>query len=580
MALIKRRPKVQVLVPRLLHPGQNFEAVFELDVTRPVPIEHFDVELRGRTRVAVGDQGYADAGVPLHLRARLSGPRELQPGTLRFPCRFSLPPSAPPTFHGRIVRVSYVLRAEIAIPWWVDVERTFELTLAPTPYGGGRSPKPLLYSSAPDGPAEREPHAEVSLADGVVQPGEVLRGAVALGNVAFARYTGIRITLTGWEYAHGMERQGEFGGWQIEVPVSEAREGEPIAFDLRVPEVPPSFSSDAFRVWWTLDVTVTRRLAGDLVVSLPIVILPRAGGAEEERAARLTRAPPTVGNARVQRVWSDVATRAGMRLEGERLRARVGAVDVALYRDSAEGRPRLVAELGFPSLGLDLQSGSGGVLSRLWSKEGVVMRDGTVLTGRDETQVRALVALVDPALRFVEVRRFDDDRLALERAGAGLTLEPVLDLARVALELARRVPEIARSLPAPAGIELAPWQEVARALSGELRPARPSVTGELGGRRVELTQLWAPGAAASGVEIAVLASSPIPERFHAGVGSFTGEARAIADEWVDQDAELAVRADRITLVMPGVLTEAEPVLALAESLAKLADALGRRGAYR
>lgn len=579
MAIIKRRPRVQVLVPRRVHPGDKLEVVFELDVARRVPIERFDVTLRGRTRIAVGDQGFAEAGVPLAQIARLSGPRELEPGKLRFPCRFKLPPDAPPTFHGRIVRVEYVLGAQIAIPWWVDVDSAFELDVAPAPHDAARSPKPLLYSSAPDGPEEREPHAEVSLADGVVQPGDVLRGAVALGNVAFARYTGIRVTLTGWEYAHGMERQGEFGGWQIELPLTDPREGEPIAFDLRVPDVPPSCSSDVFRVWWLLDVTVTRRLGADLVISLPITILPPKGAGPKD-AQRLVRAPPTVGNERVQRVWSGVADRSGMRFEGERLEARVGAVDVTLWREHAAGRPVLVAELRYPSLGLDLESGPATGISRLWGAQGLAVA-GCRVSGRDEAQVRALVGLVEPEIGSAKVRCADDQRIVLERAGAGLSSEPVEQLAASALALAARLPKLLRVLPLPSGIELEPWRALAETLGAELMPARPSLELEREGRRVEVRQCWSAAGAPSVVETSVGSSAPIPERWAgADPSSFPSEARALAEALSGDEAELVVASDRITLRRRGALADAEAVLGALDRLAALADLLARRGAYR
>lgn len=583
MKIIKRRPKLRVLVPRVVHPGEHFDASFELEIERAVPIEHFDVTLRGKVQVAVGDRGYAESGVPISQSARLSGPCELEPGLRRFSCRFKLPPDAPPSFDGRIVHASYVLGAQLAIPWWLDLDRNFTVTVVHAPVKAAGPPRPLLYSSAPDGPAEREPHAEVSIADGVVQAGDVIRGAVALGNVAFARYTGVRVALSGHEYAHGMERGGPFGSWQIDLPLAELREGDPIPFALRVPDVFPTFESGSFRIWWLLDVTVTRRLGADLVVSMPIVVRPR-GSVESSDSKRLMSAPPTVGNARVQAVWSVVAKRAGMNLEGERLEARVGAIDVSLYRDHPGGHSRLVAELDLPDLGLELTGETGSVLARFWGPEGVAFGSGGFgVRGRDEEQVRALVAGLEPEIGSARVRYFDDTRLVLETSGAGLTAEPVFALAASALAIAGKLPELTRTLPGPTGVELAPWRELADAFGGALAPARPRVEGALDGRRVVVAQAWAPGGVQAKVELSVGSRSPIDAKF-IDVDPFSdvvpSEARALVKGLVSEGAELTICADRVTLSLPGTVLASAPMLSAAEELGLFVDVLTRRGAYR
>lgn len=568
------------MVPRVVYPGQKFEAVFELSVDKPVTIESFDVTLEGRTRVLFGNQ-LAEAGVPLLLGARLAGSGELARGQRRFPCRFALPGDAPPSFRGRIVHVSYTLTAKVDIPWWFDVDREFQLTVAHPPLQTERSPKPALYSSAPDGPREREPHAEISLADSVVQPGDVLRGAVALGNVEFARYTGVRVCLTGWEYAYGVEAQGEFGGWQVELPVSQPREGEPIPFDLRVPDVPPSLDTGTFRIWWLLDVSVTRRLGEDLVVSIPITVLPPSARDHGARVEQLTRAPPTVGNARVQRVWNDVAVSAGMRIEGERLEARVGEVDVAIHRDHPRGRAMLVAELRFPSLGLGLAGEPAAGLHRLWRADGIAIGRSHRVTGRDIAQVRALVEGLVPELGSDDVRRIDDGQLMLERRGAGLSFDPVAALAARALALAALLPRLARALPPPSGVAIEPWRELALALGAPLHPALPSIATELAGHRVQIRQRWAPGASPVGIDFCVTTNGAVLER-HRGrsAGDLPGEARSLATELATGDSELDIAADRLSLVVPGELGRAALMLERAEALVKLAEILTRRGAYR
>jgi len=272
-----------------------------------------------------------------------------------------------------------------------------------------------------------------------------------------------------------------------------------------------------------------------------------------------------------------------MRLEGERLEARVGAVDVSLHRDHPQGQATLVAEIRFPSLGLELRGGPVSGLSRLWSPEGVLIGGTHRVSGRDEAQVRALVLLTELELGNASVRRFDDERLVLERTSAGVTAEPVAALAASALALAAMIPKVIRALPPPTRIELAPWRELASALAGELLPARPSVEAELDGRRVEVAQTWEPGAVPSSVEVSVWSLTAIPERFTRGGTAkpeLPSEVQAMVDEWSRGDAELSVSSERVTLKIPGTLADCRSVLVAAERVSSLVDALCRRGAYR
>lgn len=573
MTLLKRRPRLQVLVHERAHPGAALDVTFELDVARPLEIEHLDVTLLGTTRVVISDKVVSEVGVPIALGARLSEKRELPAGKQRFPCRFALPEWAPPSFSGRVVRVQYRLAVELAIPWWPDLDREFELVVVPRKVQGPREPRPLLFSTAPDGPQGREPHAEVSLANAEARAGEVLRGAVALGNVDGARYSGIVVRLTGHERAVASGRTAELGRWQIELPLKDPREGEPILFDFAVPDVPPSFTSEVFSVWWSLEVVVTRRFGSDLSIAVPITLLP---GSRRARS-RPKYAPPTVGNARVQRVWQEVAHRVGMQFLDGHLVARVGEVDVRVRREHAEGRPILLAEIQFPKLGLELAGEPVGGLSRLWASDGVPLGRRTRLSGRDALQTRAVAQFLEPWLADFEVRRIDDQQIVLERSGAGLTAESVTQIAEAALVVARRLPELERTLPAPRGVELGAWHELAGRLSGAVSPARPSVVGELDGRRVEVGQRWAPGAVPAVHSVCVHSRAPFAER--AGK-PLPADARALIDAWAAKAAETLIESDRVTLLLPGGLTDPSAVVAAAVDLGVLVDALSRRAAYR
>jgi hypothetical protein len=577
VVLVKRRPKVSVLVPRRVCPGDQLEVLFELTVSKPVPIDFMDVQLRGRIHVASGEErGFVNVGRPFVLGARLLDAGTLEAGKRRHSCRFVLPIDAPPSFRGRVVDASYELAVRVSIPWWPDVNRAFELDVRPRPPAGPREVTPVIVSSAVEGPREREPHAEVSLADSVLVPGEVLSGAVALGNVASARYTGVQVAFLGWECARGLDPH-PLAGFRLEFPLREPKEGDPIPFRLRVPDATPTYRSSVFSVEWTLEVRVTRRLGADLVINIPLTILPKS---TREAVGSTVRAPPTVGNERVQRVWTEVATRVGMRFADGRLVARVGEVDVHVRRDLRDGRPVLVAELEFPSLGLLLDAAPSGGLRGLFASDGLPFGKHARLRGRDPRQVRALAAALELAVGSAAVKRFDDRGLVLERPGAGLTAEPVATIAGSSLALAALLPKAARALPTPSGVDAEPWQALASSLGGQLSPAEPSLVAERDGRRIEVRQSWAPGGDPTNVVLSVWSLGTVPARIVADATSYPAEVRGLVELWRGRGAELMVAEDRATLELPGPLASAQPVLDAAQDLVEVVEALTRRGAYR
>jgi len=570
MALTRRRPHLAVYLPRRVLPGTSFEVRFELEAVRPVPIDYFDVLLTGDTFVALGNRDRYATLSPLALGARVAPAGELPQGKQTYTCRFTLPPDAAPTFDGHLVRRAYELRAHLSIPWWPDLRSSYVVVVG-LPPPTTRSGEPLLYSSAPDGPKEREPHAEVSLASSELAAGETLRGAVALSNVEHARYTGIHVSLVGHEYAPSLERRGEFGRWEVDVPAKEFREAEPVEFSLRVPELPPSSSGGMFRVWWMVEVRVRRRLGKDLVLSLPITLV--ASSASESDVPR--RAPPNVGKPRLEKVWNEVGRDVGMQLEDERLVARVEHVDVMVHREHLRAEAHLLGELSFEPLGLGLVGAVKSGLERVFGSDGVEIGHFR-LRGHDGAQVQALADALRPLLAGFELQRLDDRRLVFALSGSGASREPVERVARAALEIARLLPRATRALPAPAAVDFAAWRALAALLDGALHPAPPKLTLERDGRAVTVEQRWHEGVPA-GVEI--LLGQVVPESC-AQMEGWPAGARSFALSSGLAGLELGTADGALRLMDSSGQFEPEKIAARLRDLVTLSELLVPRTAYR
>jgi len=443
------------------------------------------------------------------------------------------------------------------------------------------------------------------LDDTVVSVNDVLTGAVALGNVAHARYSGLTLVLAptlvmrrgnAEEYRQALER------YEMQVPVGEPEEGRPIPFRMRIPSVSPSTKNELFQLEWSLEVRAARGFYADLVLSIPIVILPQrsSGGPEPTR-----RAPPTVGSERLARVWDAVAGRTGLAREDEELCGRVDEVDVRIRRVD---RPRrgmvLTAELRFPSLGLGLDGGARGGFQRLFSPTGVELGDDVwdarhYLAGRDPEQVRAFAHFLAPALTQMQVADLDDEHFTLEVKSAGLSPAPLESFARASLRLAGLVKGARAAIPPPRGFRLEAWRAAAQALSGKLENARMIVTGELEGHPATLETHWAessPRETTLTLKPRVPIASKRCGRFSLGedgnvvmldaegamrAAELPQELGAMVRELVAESRQLLLAADAVTWVFPAALTDPTSVLSRLADLARVVDlASSKRGAYR
>lgn len=495
MGLIKSRPRLKLYLPASVRPGESFVANLELDAKKSVRVETVGLTFIGMAQATIGSGQYASTERrQLHgQRAVVIADAEVPKGKSEHRVHFDCPENVPPTHRGRMTSVDYTIEVRIDIPWWRDRVQTFVVPVSMPQHEAERTAHSRVYSSAPDGPSGSEPHAEVSLVDATVEAGGVLMGAVALGNVEYARYVGVDLSLVGYERAlvDGRRSETELSRHTLHVSTENAGEGVALPFRMGLPAVVPAFESEIVGVRYLLEMRARRRFARDLVLNIPIELVP---GSERSRQVDLRAAPPTVGHDRVERLWKQLGEPRGLELVDEKLSASVGEVNVTVRRDHRGGRGvYLVAELRYPSLDLGLTGGRMSALGRLFERDSVVPAPWDAkfgLNARDPEQLKPFAAAMNGACATAKLTTLDDSLLVLEHRSSGLSspaLERFLDLT---LRVARAIPRARLAIPAPRGFDVDAWRKLASEVNGSLAIARMSIRGELPGARLEISTEW------------------------------------------------------------------------------------------
>jgi hypothetical protein len=569
-----------------------------LDAKRPVPVEHVDVRLQGEERVVSQRQRFQRPLLSLRGRLR-EGEPPLPAGETRLSLHFDLPADAPPSYAGSAATVAYTVAVRAAIPWWPDARESFVLAVCPRPQHR-EAAKGRVYTTAERGPRGKEPHLEFTLTSDAVVPGASLRGQVALYNVAYERYQLLALSLVGKETL----RSGRGGALGVveshrltaRYPLEEVSEGEPIDFALKLPEtLPPSHASALWSLAWSFELEAQVAWSANVTASVPIDVLP--SGSEGPPSSGY--AVPTIGSPRIAAIWTAVASAHGLAFEPDRgtIRGQVGEVVVHVKREHRGGDGIfLVAQLSYPSLGLDLDGGLASGFRRVIGG-GVAIGKADwdarhYLTGREGAQVEQFLLGIGPLLAAHELADIEDEQLMIQLRDGGQTREPLERLVRDARALAERIPAARAEVPPPAAMaELVPeWERMARALDCALQHTCMAVSGRHGGVPCSVTTRWTPRGATLRTEIALEAVESIEDRHQlrlsareppdaAAVEELPPRARALLETLAGVPA-LSIEREQLVLWERAPL-EAKLVLERLEQLAALSTALrGPRGPYR
>ncbi len=591
MALIKHRPKIQLLAPREVYPGHFFDATIVITARREVEISHLDVVLAGTETGTIGSGQYSSrrswevCRQALRLREALTIP----PGRSEHRCRLRVPAKAPPSYHGPNGQTRYLVSVRLAIPWWPDASSEFEINVGLDDKRVASPPgEPLVFSTSPTGPRAREPHVEGSLAGDVLPQGGVLAGAVALGNVEFNSYKGVVIALCGSERI-SLPRQidhNELARYQIYLPCDDLIEGRSFPFRMRLPErLAPSFASRLWTIGWEVELTIRIRWGRDLVLRVPVTVIPARFRALESKSYR---APPDVGSARAEAVWTAVAQRHGLTFHGATMHGDVAGVSVTIRREH-QGRRGvfLVAELGYPSLDLDLAvqprgRRRGGSDGALWSDRWQAKHR---VEAREPDQLAALAERIRDPLDRLGDATIHDNAARFQLRSGGVSHSELDSFTEAAVVLARGLDEARRAIPPPAAMApaLDRWRHLAADLDGELTTAKMAIECTLGGNPAAIRTEWLPDGSPLETQIELRPTLPLavdllvrPSQFASlpvTLADHPAAAALISRAVAGEVRSLELRRDLVAVTLPAPVSEPAWLAGRLRLLAELARAL-------
>ncbi len=589
---MRSRPKVKLLLsPGLVAPGDDLEAEAVLSATSETPVDFVALCLRGLVTVGVGSGKSRRVHEECFLeREWRSKAMTLSPGEHRFEARFHVPPGLPPSYVGADTRIAYSITVHVSIPWWPDRKKTFVVPVAFAPRPRPE-PEPKVFVTSREGPRRTDPFVELSLDTTQISVGDEVSGSISLQNVRGKRIRGVDLSFCEMEVLSlPTSDTREARRFRLRVFDGEPAEGGAIPFRVQLPEnATTSFTTRAVAIITEVEARADVAWGSDIVLRARVAVGPKATSPRTERG---WVAP--VGRERQMLVWKNVAERTGLGLEADtqRMFGRVGDVSVEILAERRDADYWLVANLGWPSLGLDLA-----VRERRWSdalapetvKSGDArIDDRLAVRAREYAQAKVLAApeVLEPLLQYDEVQLGDGGGTLAVRGASHVTAK-VERFVRNVLEAASVLDATTRRVPPPIlfAADLAAWEALAARLRGRLERGRMWIHGgQVGPSAVEIGSVWARSGLHLGSSVVVAIDPPLdhaPE--HIDDPALSPAARDAWRALAAQARSVHVAADAITVELEGKLADpqtAMPVVELAVSLRRALGGLLAAGPFR
>ncbi|HVH46395.1 MAG TPA: hypothetical protein VM925_28835, partial [Labilithrix sp.] len=390
---MRRRPDVKLyLTPGVVSPGQRVRAEVVLTSASDTPVEYVSFRL---WTTATGSAG----GRTLFSQESRVGAFRMLPGEHRIGADFDVPASCPPSYIGRFASIDTALTVHVAIPWWLDRKQSFRVpvTLAPVP---PLDPVPKVFVSRHDGPRGNAPYVELALDATQIALGDLVSGSISLQNLGGAHVRAVDLSFVVTEtigVATTTTTTSEVRRFTTRVFEGKPEDGGPIPFRVVMPvNATPSLDVGGIRIDTLVEVRAHVARGSDIALTARVLVTARS---TEPRVESDWIAP--VGHERKMLVWHKVAMRTGLVTDPEvtRMIGRRGVVTIAIETERRDGDYWLVANLGWPSLGLDLQ-----LNDRRWTDAlaGNVLKSGDgEMDGRFRAHAREHLqakAIVNPAV--------------------------------------------------------------------------------------------------------------------------------------------------------------------------------------
>lgn len=576
MALLKRRPDISLLAPRVIVAGESFVVRAVLRCAEPVPVDAVQVELWGEG-VWHTDSQYGrhrnSQGFARWVSRPVTARTELTAGEHTFPVSFQVPADVPTSYSGRLLSVEWTVRVHVDIPWWPDARATFVLFIVPS--GVRAEPPPArVFATSSAGPQGQKPYVEVSLGSTALDPGGRVRGRVALSNTTHNDYRALRISLVAVESVPGLLSSTVLHHPWVRwtVPIRDPQEDVPVELALELPpSLVPGFHTRTMSLEWFLEVRIDVAWSIDAKIWIPVVVQPPRSVAGDQGDAA---APPAVGSDRLALVWAEAARQSGWNSVGGQLTREVGEFRLVIGREHRGRRGlRLRAEARF--VGGHAGRASGGGLDLGLRLEGGRLRV------RDPGQARMLAERTDPVAAECALASADDLSVVCTSEDAGTRVGPVAQLAERFEALVRALVDSLPELPAPADMaEMVPqFRAAARRLGGDLDLASMDVWGVRDEIPFSLQTQWDDDGTLARTVLEARPTLPVDARWHqhwAGQGP-VGPMPDGLPELAAEAQGVVVDARSIQLSFPPCRDQLEPHVARLEGLLDVARRLSGQG---
>lgn len=559
---MRSRPDVKVmLTPSHGVAGERLTAETILDVKTETPIDAVTMTLTGTLRTGAGK------GVQyttIFQKAWHSQADTLQPGERRYRVAFDLPADLPASYPGAYGDVSYTLAVHVSIPWWPDRRASFVVPVI-TPPVMNRAPRPGNYATSSAGPRGTDPYVELALDNTWLAPGDVLTGSFSFANLGSRNVRGVAIAFVETErlyYTHESRR--------FTVRVLDVAPTDGASYPFRVyvpPHITPSFRCQGFSVTTHVEVRADVAWGSDVVLPVDVAVVR----GEALRQTQSWIAP--VGRERRAIVWRATAQKLGLLADPdeEKMSAVRGLVGIDIHTEQREADFWLVAQLAWPSLGLDLQ-----VRDRVWSDtysmDKVVLGDigaHVAVHAREHAQAKAILTPeLLSSLRLFETVALDDQRATLAVRGSVHTTEHTERFVRAVVAVADALNRVHGLVPVPtmfARYEAA-WRAFAERVFGRFEPGGMVVhDGRVGTDRFTLGATWRQNGLLLGTTLTVVVDPPLQEPpTSVDDPRVSPAARDLWRELAKQARSIAVRPDAIVVELAGAVNDPSERMPLVE----------------
>jgi len=285
------RPELNVALQSTnLAPGQEVRGVVRITSEAERQVDRGFVALRCEERYEYRERrrssgsrsgshitSVTDTNLLLDQEQEFIGATLVLPGeSAEYPFSLAIPQNAPPTYQGEILKLRWFIHARLDLDRAFDSKAEVDLVVYHPPEGP--YPQPRF-------PLDQESHSEcnvaVQLESEVVGAGGIVRGVLRIEPREEFEAQEVRAQLRRVE--HVPQREGNTSTEEVAVAVltgeSSFMPGVPmdLPFELAVPATPhPSTYTAHAAVYWEVDLTLARRLRGDLhlIRSLHVYSMP------------------------------------------------------------------------------------------------------------------------------------------------------------------------------------------------------------------------------------------------------------------------------------------------------------------